>query len=170
MYQGQPVENTRKYFFNLVHPTIQGAYTCRGGQSSLIGNFILIFLFLFPFPLIGIGAIGKYPSAIVLFSALLFTKDLLRGGLFLDLNQSKHDNFGYNLLYMWIIILFLFTVLAAYIFLELGLAIFSVYGVEADKAFWGNQTKTAAFLVAIHIVDYLARTDKQNIAQSPQTK
>ncbi len=158
VYHHGPAKRVRAFLVRVVRPPAEGAYIGPGGESTFIGNLLLIFLFFWPFAAFGVVALLAQPTLTLAIWLALILRDLLSGGIFLDYDKPIRVNFGYNLGYMWIHVVGIMVGLAFFVSYA---ALSSVPGVVEVVSV--ELVAALALLVAMHVVEVMYRLDKTNV-------
>ena len=114
-FQRTRSEETKALLQRVVRPPHEGAYIGEGGHSTLIGNLLLVSLFFWPFALYGLSALLEQTALTLLVWLVFVLRDLLGGGIFMDYDKSVEVNFGYNLNYMWVLVVGIMVALVTFV-------------------------------------------------------
>jgi hypothetical protein len=158
LYHTPRLMNARGYLERLVVPSARGGYTDPAGASTLFGNLFLVAFFFWPFAAYATVALARETGWMLAISVALTLRQLLGGGIYMDFDQPKEANFGFNLKWMLTLVLMIPIGIAAVIVTLAGDSL-GWWPKDPQELFEGGRQMPLAFtvLAAQHAMDYLSR-------------
>jgi hypothetical protein len=103
---------TRALLLKITRRRNEGAYISPGGESSLFGNLVVLFVFFWPLAALALDGVLRQPAWTVALWLLLVLFDVLGRSIILQFDHSLQRNFGYNLGWMLGIVMALLFLVA----------------------------------------------------------
>jgi magnesium-transporting ATPase (P-type) len=153
VYHTTKSERVKETLHRIARPPVSEQIFDGGSNASLLGNLVVLGVFYWPFAVYAMGALASEAGWVVAITTALTLRQVLAGGIHLDFSRSKPQNFGYNM--MWIFTVLLIIVLGVVVMLAASLA----NGFDLIPP--GKGAATAQVLIAFtilaaqHVVDLL---------------
>lgn len=164
-----PSSAVQAWLRRVVTPRNRGAYVAAGGQSTLTGNLLLMFLFFWPVPVIAYQALRQASPWLWALWMASIVRDLCTGAVVMDYERPVRENFGYNLAWMWELIFAVIVGIPTMIVMLVVFAIGATYGWSADDLHRGmDWTAFLIFVGGMHLAQFTMRMDTANVDWSGQ--
>jgi hypothetical protein len=165
LYHATDSERMRGRLRDLVSSPAQAGMAAPISSASLLGCLFVMAAFFWPFTAYAGAALKQEASWVVTISVALAARQLMSGGIVMDFAQGKENNFGYNL--KWIFAILVMIIAGVVVMLGASLA----NGFDLIPEGKGERVAEVSIalivLASVHVIDYFAHLEAERRTAPP---